>query len=154
MPRWFGGSTLNPKEIVKPENQWIAQFYRVKRWHDRVMSMKSKSATEPLTAYDFDTLIAFFQNCDHLRDWLETARPELQDDIKKLFEKNFEMQACRDICHGFKHKSLKWPSLDADFNLYREYDHLPLNQIQARTLKFIMLRLLMVMILESSMSSI
>jgi hypothetical protein len=27
-----------------------------------------------------------------------------------------------DICHGFKHNDLRKPSLDADFNLYREYD--------------------------------
>lgn len=32
------------------------------------------------------------------------------------------MQGCRDVCNGFKHKSLKSPSLDANFNLYREYD--------------------------------
>jgi hypothetical protein len=32
------------------------------------------------------------------------------------------MRGCRDICHGFKHKALKSPSLDADFNLYRAYD--------------------------------
>ena len=33
------------------------------------------------------------------------------------------MAACRDICNGFKHKLLTKPSLDAGFNLYREYDH-------------------------------
>lgn len=74
---------------------------------------------EQLTAEDFDTLIAFFQNCYHLRDWLESTRPELRDDISTLFENNFEMRGCRDICHGFKHKDLKRPSLDPDFNLYR-----------------------------------
>lgn len=122
MPKWYGGSTLNPDETEKPENQWMAQINRVRRWYDLVLSLKSKSETEPLTAYDFDTLIAFFQNCYHLRDWLESSRPELKNNIKILFENNFEMQGCRDICHGFKHKDLKRPSLDADFNLYREYD--------------------------------
>jgi hypothetical protein len=122
MPKWFGGSALNPDETVKPGNQWMVQLSRVKRWYDRVQSLKSKSETEPLTAYDFDTLIAFFQNCYHLRDWLESARPELKNDVKILFENSFEMCACRDICHGFKHKDLRKPSLDADFNLYREYD--------------------------------
>jgi len=123
MPKWYGGSTLNPDETEKPVNQWMAQLYRVRRWYDHVLSLKNKSETEPLTAYDFDTLIAFFQNCYHLRDWLESSRPELRNDIKKLFENSFEMRGCRDICHGFKHKALSKPSLDADFNLYREYDH-------------------------------
>ncbi len=38
------------------------------------------------------------------------------------------MRACRDICHGFKHKDLKgnakYKPQDKDFNLYREYDWL------------------------------
>lgn len=123
MPKWYGGSTLNPDETVKSENQWMTQLYRVRRWYERVLSLKSKSETEPLTAYDFDTVIAFFQNCYHLRDWLESSRPELRNDIKTLFENSFELRGCRDICHGFKHKNLSRPSLDADFNLYREYDH-------------------------------
>lgn len=123
MPKWFGGSALNPDERVKPKNQWMEQFSRLRRWYDRVQSLKSKSEMEQLTAEDFDTLIAFFQNCYHLRDWLESTRPELRDDISTLFENKFEMRGCRDICHGFKHKDLKRPSLDSDFNLYREYDH-------------------------------
>jgi hypothetical protein len=122
MPKWYGGSNLNPDETVSPEDQWKLQFYRVGRWYDRVLSLKSKSETEKLTDYDFDTLIAFFQNCYHLRDWLESARPVLRDQIKVLFEQNFELRMCRDICHGFKHKRLNNPSIDPDFNLYREYD--------------------------------
>lgn len=123
MPKWYGGSTLNPDETEKPENQWMGQFFRLSRWYERVASLKDRSETEQLNAFDFDTLIAFFQNCYHLRDWLESSRPELKDDIKRVFENSFEVRACRDICHGFKHKNLKRPLLDANFNLYREYDH-------------------------------
>lgn len=123
MPKWYGGSTLNPDEIVNPENQWMDQLFRMRRWYDRVLSLKKKSETEQLTEADIDILIAFFQNCYHLRDWLESSRTELKDEIKKLFDNSFEMRACRDICCGFKHKDLKKPSIDKDFNLYREYDH-------------------------------
>ena len=42
-----------------------------------------------------------------------------------LFD-NFEMACCRDIANGFKHKRLEKPSVDADFNFYREYDYFPL----------------------------
>lgn len=123
MPKWYGGSILNPDESIKPENQWKLQFFRAKRWHERALLVKKKSETEALTDYDIDILIAFFQNCYHLRDWLESTRPELKKTIRSLFENSFEMRACRDICHGFKHKYLERPLLDADFNLYREYDH-------------------------------
>lgn len=39
MPKWFGGSALNPDETVKPGNQWMVQLSRVKRWYDRVQSL-------------------------------------------------------------------------------------------------------------------
>ena len=123
MPKWYGGSTLNPNETEKPENQWMAQFLRLNRCYERVLSLKRKSENEQLNASDIDMLISYFQNCYHLRDWLESSKSELTDDIKRLFDNSFEMRICRDICCGFKHKNLKRPLLDADFNLYREYDH-------------------------------
>ena len=122
MPRWFGGSSLNPDEIIPPRNQWVEQFFRVKRWHDRISDIRSKSIIEQLSAYDFDTIIAFFTNCYHLRDWLEAARPALKNDLNKLFLTQFEMGACRDLCHGYKHKKYNKPTHDSDFNLYRGYD--------------------------------
>lgn len=72
---------------------------------------------------DIDTVIAYFQNAYHLRDWLLATLPDLKDDVDTLFSNSFEMGACRDICNGFKHKSLNRPTHDPDFNLYREYDH-------------------------------
>jgi hypothetical protein len=123
MPQWHGGSGLNPDEIVPRKNQWMSQFFRVKRWYDRVVDLRHRSDTERLSAYDFDTLIAFLQNCYHLRDWIEASRLVLKDDLRVLFQHSFEMAACRDICHGFKHKRYNQPTHDSDFNLYREYDH-------------------------------
>ena len=123
MPKWYGGSTLNPDETEKPENQWMAQFLRLTRWYERISSLKSKSENERLNAFDFDTLVAFFHNCYHLRDWIQCSKPSLENALDALFKDNFEMGACRDICHGYKHKKLHSPSHDGDFNLYREYDH-------------------------------
>jgi len=71
MPKCYGGSTLSPNETENPENQWMAQFFRLTRWHERVSSLKDKSENEQLNAFDFDAVIAFFQNCYHLRDWLD-----------------------------------------------------------------------------------
>ncbi len=126
MPKWYGGSTLNPDETVQPKNQWINQFNRVKRWYTCVQTLKNKCEKEMLTENDIDIIIAFFQNCYHLSDWIKSSRPELKEETNKLFKNIFEMGACRDICNGFKHKEYKSPSLDAEFNLYREYDHFAL----------------------------
>jgi hypothetical protein len=51
MPKWYGGSTLNPNETEKPENQWMAQFFRLTRWYERISSLKSKSENERLNAF-------------------------------------------------------------------------------------------------------
>jgi len=123
MPKWYGGSALNPDELLPQDHQWKIQWSRLVRWHDRVRHIRGKSIQEDLTASDMDIVIAFFQNCYHLRDWLEASQLELREDIKKVFHDSFEMGACRDMCHGFKHKALSNPSHDADFNLYREYDY-------------------------------
>jgi hypothetical protein len=70
-----------------------------------------------------DIVLAFFQNCYHVRDWLLASKPELENQIADLFRNHFEMGACRDVCNGFKHKALTNPTHDKDFNLYSEYDY-------------------------------
>jgi hypothetical protein len=122
--QWFGVvSALNPNAVIEKEKQWGIQWRRVQRWFERTNAILKKSEKEELIEDDFDIIIAFFQNCYHLRDWLISSKPELKDNIKNLFDDNFEMGACRDICNGYKHKKLTNPSHDPDFALYREYDH-------------------------------
>src|SRR5437660_5290964 len=121
MPEWMG-STLNPDILMPRVDQWKAQWHRTIRWHTRVVDIRHKSRSAELDVNDIDFVIAFFQNCYHLRDWVQSSRPDLSDQLASLFS-NFEMAACRDICNGFKHKQLNRPSLDADFTLYREYDY-------------------------------
>jgi len=122
MPEWFGGSALSPDIIFPRNEQWKIQWHRVMRWHSRVIGLQPNQALG-LDVNDIDLVIAFFQNCYHLRDWLCSSRPDLIAEVDNIYKNSFEMAACRDICNGFKHKHLTRPSLDADFNLYREYDH-------------------------------
>lgn len=123
MPQWLGGSTLEPDILMPRHEQWKLQWHRVIRWHNRINGIKQKCLTEEPNAYDIDDVIAFLQNCYHLRDWLQESRPDCRNKLNALFANNFEMTACRDVCNGFKHKRLNRPSHDAHFNLYREYDH-------------------------------
>ena len=121
---WYGViSALNPDRISQKENQWKIQWERVNRWLERCHKILDKSKKEKLTMDDIDILISFFQNCYHLRYWISTSRPDKQKQIEKLFKEHFEMGACRDICNGFKHKKLSKTTYDANFALFREYDH-------------------------------
>jgi len=122
MPEWLGGSALNPDITFPRDEQWKIQWNRVVRWHKRVNELRANQALG-LDANDIDLVIAFFQNCYHLRDWLSASRPDLTANVDAFYNNSFEMAACRDVCNGFKHKTLTRPSLDAGFNLYREYDY-------------------------------
>jgi len=123
MPKWFGGAALGSGLGLPPSDQWKAQWARVKRWRVKAERIRAKSMREELDASDLDEVVAYLQNCYHLRDWVEASRPELKALLDALFQKHFELGACRDVCNGFKHKAVKRPSHDPDFNLYREYDH-------------------------------
>lgn len=123
MPEWFGGAALGSGLGVPPCDQWKAQWSRVQRWHRKVRRIREKAASTELDAFDLDDLVAYLQNCYHLRDWLEVSQPALKSSLDAFFEKQFELGACRDVCNGFKHKLLKRPSHDPHFNMYREYDH-------------------------------
>jgi hypothetical protein len=128
MPKWYGGSALNPDELVAPGEQWHSQWERTVRWFRRVERLRQKSLKQELDVGDLDIALAFFQNCYHVRDWIAAAKPQLKPQMDQLFRQHFAMRACRDICNGFKHKRLdpKKSPLDPDFNLYREYDYLEL----------------------------
>ena len=112
-----------PGEYIPPDRQWVIQWQCCQRWYWRVVEVQKKAHKQEIQQDDIDTVIAFFQNAYHLKDWVLTSRPGLKDAINALFRDSFEMGACRDICNGFKHKRLNSPSHDPDFNLYREYDH-------------------------------
>ena len=91
MPNWYGGSTLNPDELVPSSSQWLVQWQRVQRWFQRTRRLRDRSLREELDVGDIDVTIAFFQNAYHLRDWLLASRPDLADDLTALFSNSFEM---------------------------------------------------------------
>src|SRR4029077_15837149 len=117
MPKWYGGSTLNPEELISLGEQWRAQWSRALRWHDRVQRIEKKSRRQELSVGDMDIVVAFFQNCYHVRDWIVASKPSLKSQLDHLFHNHFEMGACRDICNGFKHKAVTNATHDRDFNL-------------------------------------
>jgi hypothetical protein len=124
MPEWLGGSALHSGLLLEPQDQWKAQWSRVERWRQKLGQLRAKAAEAELDAFDLDEVVAYLQNCYHLRDWIEACRPLLKSALAEFFREHFELGACRDVCNGFKHKALRNPSHDPHFNMYREYDHL------------------------------
>ena len=100
---------------------WQGQLARVQRWHSRLKQIATQMSQTKDTELDFDFIYAFFQNCYHLRDWLENSGAISHQKLQDLFRDHYEMQICRDICNGTKHFDLTRPSVDAHFSIGREY---------------------------------
>src|SRR3972149_7932536 len=122
MPEWFGGGTLNSELLISNGSHWINQWNRVQRYYGRSEKLRRKSKCYELTDFDQDDLLSFFMYAFYLRDWIAYSHEKIKGKLDELF-KNFEMGCCRNIANGFKHKKLSRPSIDADFNWYREYDY-------------------------------
>jgi len=59
---------------------------------------------------------------------LSASIPDLKSEVDRLFQDSFELQVLRDVCNGTKHCDISRPSVDAEFSLIREYDHLSGNE--------------------------
>lgn len=121
MPSWTPGSMHKSK--FSPETNWIRQWRRFIRWSTRVETLKRKAKNEELSESDFDIIFTYFQNCFFLRDWIKHSVPAIEPKIKKLFNEEWELCLVRDICNGTKHCKITAPSVDAEFEFYRECDH-------------------------------
>ena|SRR5438067_9942756 len=64
--------------------------------------IKQKALNEELDVEDLDVVVAFFQNCYPVRDWIAASKPAMKNKLDDLFRSHFEMRACRNICDGFK----------------------------------------------------
>jgi hypothetical protein len=106
---------------VHKNDGWRGQYRRLLRWHRLVHRIgRAKTETED-TEREHDFLYAYFQNCYHLRDWLQNSGAVTPKALQEFFRLNEPMQVCRDICNGTKHWRIDHPSVDADFSMGREY---------------------------------
>lgn len=92
---------------------WNEQWARVNRYFDRFKKIYEgfEGHDEP-SEYYFDDMLAFFQNCFHLRDWLR------EDDFKsakidltpnKYVETETSLAICADLANAVKHMKLTYP---------------------------------------------
>lgn len=108
---------LPPPELpwsLHKSSGWRSQLERVRRWQRRVVVARGSPEVE-------DYLYAFFQNCYHLRDWLQVEQAVPQTALEEFFRVNVEMRLCQDVCNATKHLKLSDPKLGREFSMAREY---------------------------------
>jgi len=96
---------------------WQGQLARVQRWHWRLVEA-DVSGSADLEDFAF----AFFENCYHLREWIENTSATSTADLDSLFARSRVLRLCRDLCNGTKHLTITRASVDAGFSIGREYD--------------------------------
>lgn len=78
------------------------------RWLDRIekMAEKGEGEIDPIELRDF--FISFFQNCFHLKDYLENdSNVDLsKSDLDSFIASSEQISICADICNATKHLSL------------------------------------------------
>jgi surface antigen len=104
----------------------IEQFERMKRWHNRLKEVISKTEHDRESDYYEDIVYAFFQNCFHLKDWLLNSGDVIDpQEVNNFIESHDEMKICRDICNISKHLSINKPSIDSNTKIASK--HIELN---------------------------
>lgn len=96
------------------------QFERTKRWHARFKEINDGRDHNRESDYYKDTVYAFFQNCWHLKDWIQNSDELGADKTNELvgwFHGHTDMLICRDIANGSKHLLIKDPSIDKNISI-------------------------------------
>ena len=96
-------------------SKFFDQYERVIRYYHRLEDIKNGKDIGPGTLYCHDTVLAFFMNCHHLKDWLLNDKEipeESKGDVIAFIKKNSCLRHCADIANGAKHLTLDRPHCD------------------------------------------
>ena len=79
---------------------YLAQYNRVLRWREQLNNIELN--------HDIfeDYVIAYFQSCYHLKEWIknDSPIPEItKKDLEKYISKTNPLRICTDIANGTKH---------------------------------------------------
>lgn len=81
--------------------RYSEQFERILRWRDR---LNSENINYKIYK---DNLLAFFMNCWHLKDWLETELTTLIKEIEVDIYRSNNLKLCQSIANASKHLNIK-----------------------------------------------
>jgi len=101
---------------------WKGQLERTERWYSRFVAFSARPSAEDPHALE-DCAFAFFQNCHHLREWVQQTSDVKQQQLDQLIANHTELQLCRDLANGTKHLNITYDNVvDRHFSIAREYD--------------------------------
>jgi hypothetical protein len=87
------------------------QLDRARRFLDRMERPVDSMDDDGMTDVDFQDMVwAFFQNCWHVKDWLdndESVSRATRSHIVKLARASVTLKVCEQLCNGTKHTSVK-----------------------------------------------
>ena len=92
-------------------SNWNEQWKRVQRYYDRCKKINDgfKGHGEP-SDYYFDDMVAFFQNCFHLRDWLMKdgfQSAKIAKTPEEYVRDTLCLAICADLANTTKHMNLR-----------------------------------------------
>jgi hypothetical protein len=90
-------------------SRYREQYDRMKRWHDRLVSLDQGRAHNVSSENYLDEIYAFFQNCYHLKDWIKNdgAVPLKKRAVEDYINNSRPLRLCADLCNALKHLTLK-----------------------------------------------
>lgn len=84
------------------------QYQRVQRWYWRFEALDQGRVHDADSENYVDEILAFFQNCYHLKDWIkhDSTLPPARSRVETLINTNRWLALCADICNASKHLKL------------------------------------------------
>lgn len=104
------------RSTAMAEVGWQEQRSRVLRWLIRIRDTAAGRVHDsPTDSYE-DEVIAFFQACYHLKDWLKNdpASRVTSSEVEDFVERTPSLRLCGDLANGSKHLQLDRPRVDPD----------------------------------------
>lgn len=108
--------------------EFIEQFKRMERWYKRIKIINAKVPKQLYYPEDEDEILAFFQNCFHLKDWVKNGdnKKIAELEVENFVNNSLYLKICGDICIGSKHLKINYPRIDAQTKITPE-SWLPIN---------------------------
>ncbi|MDO8676501.1 MAG: hypothetical protein Q7K16_02525 [Candidatus Azambacteria bacterium] len=101
--------------------QFIEQYKRMERWHERLEITCSRIPDGFGPLEELDDVLAFFQNCYHLKDWVKnddsSGIPGI--DVENFVNNSEFLKVCGDLCNGSKHLKITKPKTHGDTKINR-----------------------------------
>jgi hypothetical protein len=86
------------------------QLDRARRFLDRILASPQDNGDSPSEVEFQDNVWAFFQNCWHVKDWVESdplASPAQKNAVLAEAHRSSLLKICKQMCNGTKHLEVR-----------------------------------------------